>query len=359
MFEYVSADGAEEFDRFVRESPDGHFMQTSLWGRVKSDWSWTGILLREESGKAVGSIALLGRRGRKCGARILYAPRGPVWPRERPEILRLLLEEAVRCAKREGACLLRVDPDVEEGDRPFLRMMRSCRFRRRVRDDYTLFQPRLSYGNDLGGVSPETLEEKYHRSTRRNLHLAEKNGVRVVRAGEEAIGEFMRLMTLTGERDGFVPRGEEYYRRILRELGPYAVLYAAKEGEKTVAAGIAVHFGVQSSYLYGCSDEEGKRLRANDLLLHRIQQDALRQGCRFFDFRGVEGFPTEDNPHFGLHRFKKGFGAFFRIAAGEFDRILRPGGALLLRLAEQISRLRRRWKTKRRPRGESGRKKLA
>ena len=343
MFEYVTKDGAEEFDRFVRENPAGHFMQTSLWGRVKSEWSWTGILLREENGKIAGSVALRGRRGRKCGARILYAPRGPVWPRERPEILGLLLEEAARFAKREGACLLRVDPDVEEGDRPFLRLMRTRRFRRRVRDDYSLFQPRLSYENDLGGVTPEKLEERYHPSTRRNLHLSEKKGVRVTRAGEEELGEFMRLMTLTGERDGFVPRGEEYFRRILRELGPYAALYAAKKGGKTVAAGIAVHFGTQSSYLYGCSDGEGKKLRANDLLVHEIQRDAIRCGSRLFDFRGVEGFPVEDNPHFGLHRFKMGFGASFRITAGEFDRILRPGKALLFYLAEGVSRLRQKW----------------
>ena len=342
MFEYVAGDGAEEFDRYVRKSPGGHFMQTSAWGRVKSDWEWTGILLRGEDGSILGTIALLFRKGRRSGATLVYAPRGPVWPRERPEILEKLLSEAVRFAKGKGAYLLRVDPDVEEGDRPFLALMRRLRFKRRVRDDYSLFQPRLTYESALRGVSVGSLPECYHRSTRRNLHLAEKSGVKVTRHGEEELPAFMELMRKTAARNGFQPREEDYFRRILRAFGPEAGLYAAKIGEKTVAAAIAVHVGERSSFFYGCSSREGMRLRANEAVIHGAEADAIRAGCGVFDFRGVEGFPVEDNPHFGLHRFKMGFGASFRISAGEFDRVLKPVTALLLEIAEGVRRLFRR-----------------
>lgn len=336
MFEYVGIDHAEELDRFVRRHPTGHFMQTSAWGRVKSDWDWTGILLKDERGDPLASVALLRHRGKRSGASFFYAPRGPVWPHERQDLLRRILEEARAYAKKEGAYLLRVDPGVEDGEKPFLKLMKTLRFRRTAGDDYSLFQPRLCYENDLAGVRPETLAERYHRSTRRNLRLAERNGVAVERQGEEEIPAFMRLMRLTAERDGFRARDEAYFRRILRSLSPEAVLYMAKCGGKTVAAGIAVHEGERSSFLYGCSDREGKRLRANEALMHAMQTDAIQAGCRFFDFRGVEGFPVEDNPHYGLHRFKKGFGADFRIYAGQFDRILRPGEAMLVRLGEWI-----------------------
>ena len=55
-----------------------------------------------------------------------------------------------------------------------------------------------------------------------------------------------------------------------------------------------------------------------------MQCDALQAGCRWFDFRGVEGHPVEENPKYGLHRYKQGFGADFRAYVGQLDMITRP-----------------------------------
>ena len=35
MIEYIDIDHAQEMDEFVRQHEYAHFMQTSLWGRVK------------------------------------------------------------------------------------------------------------------------------------------------------------------------------------------------------------------------------------------------------------------------------------------------------------------------------------
>lgn len=37
MIEFVDIDHAQELDAFVTAHEWSHFMQTSLWGRVKSD----------------------------------------------------------------------------------------------------------------------------------------------------------------------------------------------------------------------------------------------------------------------------------------------------------------------------------
>ena len=54
MIEYVTIDQAAELDAFVLRQPNCHFMQTSVWGRVKEGWGWTGILCRDEKG-SIGS----------------------------------------------------------------------------------------------------------------------------------------------------------------------------------------------------------------------------------------------------------------------------------------------------------------
>ena len=54
MIEYVTIDQAAELDDFVLRQPNCHFMQTSVWGRVKEGWGWTGILCRDEKGEIIG-----------------------------------------------------------------------------------------------------------------------------------------------------------------------------------------------------------------------------------------------------------------------------------------------------------------
>ena len=75
MIEYVTIDQAAELDAFVLRQPNCHFMQTSVWGRVKEGWGWTGILCRDEKGEIIGSMAILEHRIRHMHTGFLYAPR--------------------------------------------------------------------------------------------------------------------------------------------------------------------------------------------------------------------------------------------------------------------------------------------
>ena len=60
----------------------------------------------------------------------------------------------------------------------------------------------------------------------------------------------------------------------------------------------------------------------NSLLQWRMIQWAVEKGCRIYDFRGVSGDLSPDNPLYGLYQFKKGFGGEFTEFIGEMDLIL-------------------------------------
>ena len=60
----------------------------------------------------------------------------------------------------------------------------------------------------------------------------------------------------------------------------------------------------------------------NYLLQWSMIQWALEKKCRIYDFRGVSGDLSEDNPLYGLYKFKKGFNGEFTEFVGEFDLIL-------------------------------------
>ena len=131
-------------------------------------------------------------------------------------------------------------------------------------------------------------------------------------------------MLTTGVRDGFVTRQPEYFADMLDNLGQHCRLYMAFHEGKPIAGTLAIHYGDKVWYLYGASSNEHRNLMPNYLLQWRMIQWAVETGCRVYDFRGVSGDVSEDNPLYGLYRFKQGFGGEFTEFIGEMDYVVSP-----------------------------------
>ncbi len=330
MIQMVDLHNAQAFDAFVTSNPNGHFMQTSAWGRVKADWEWIGLLAQEADGAIVGAMALLKRKLRFGGGCLLYAPRGPVWnPRDKKTFCELLTA-AKTLAKDCGAYALRIDPAISEENAEFLSFVTQLGFSCNRATDFSLYQPRMCYLLDLKGHSPESLLAGYHRSTRYHVHLALRNDVTVRLGGEEDISIFCDMMAQTARKNGFEAPERSHLQAILRHAD--AKLYFAEHVGAPIAAAMMLVCGKQASFLYGCSYAETLRLHPNELLQYAMHCDALAAGCECFDFRGVEGYPLPENPKFGLHRYKQSFGAKFEAYVGQLDLIFKPKTAKLLRL---------------------------
>ncbi len=318
MIEFVTIAEAQELDAFVQAHEHCHFMQTSLWGRVKNDWTWRGMICRDKRGEICGTMALLSRRMKWCRGNILYAPRGPICKYTDADTMMELLHAAKRLARQMDAVYLRLDPMVSEEDVVVSEFMYQEGFLCNRADDFSLFQPRLCYVMQL----KENFEKSYHSSTRRHLQTAIKNGVCVCESND--VDTFADLMGKTADHNGFEARNREYFRTFLEEMRDNAKLYLAYENGFAVAGSIAVFFGNRAWYMYGASDPENRKSHPNELLQWQMQRDAINMNCRYFDMRGVEGYPVSDNPKFGLHQFKQGFAAKFIAYSGQFDYICRP-----------------------------------
>lgn len=336
MIEFVDIAHSQELDEFVRGHENCHFMQTSLWGRVKSDWGWYGILCRNEAGSIVGTMALLRHDLRHIHTCLLYAPRGPIFTDGDTETFHALISAAKALAKREGAYCLRIDPRIAAQDTAFACEVKNEGFFVNAASDYSLFQPRMCYVLHLAGLTPETLAAQYHRTRRYNIHHALRSGITVRFGTEEDLPHFCQMMEQVAEKNSFEPRKAAYFTAFLRELEGCARLYLAEENGVTVAGALMVCLGTRAWFMYGCSDTEARKDHPNELLQWRMQCDALEMGCQWFDFRGVEGYPTEDNPKLGLHRYKQGFGAEFCEYIGQCDFAVRRVLGKLVRLAQRF-----------------------
>jgi len=318
MIEWVNISQAQELDDYVKAHENCHFMQTSLWGRVKSDWTWHGLICRNAAHEICGTMAFLSREMKWCRGSILYAPRGPICNYTDIQTMKTLFGAAKELAKRINAVFFRLDPMVREGDGDFLSFMQTEGFSCDSSEDFSLFQPRMCYVMPLR----HDFEKQYHRSTWRHLKNAIESGV-VVRQSRD-VQTFAQLMQKTAEKNGFEPRDRAYFERFLEQLGSNARLYLAYADGFAVAGSIAVFFGNRAWYMYGASDPENRRSHPNELLQWQMQRDAIEKGCRYFDMRGVEGYPVLDNPKLGLHQFKQGFSAEFVAYLGQFDYVCRP-----------------------------------
>ena len=144
-------------------------------------------------------------------------------------------------------------------------------------------------------------------------------------------------MVETGKRDDFIIRPLEYFEKMYDELAPkhMKVLMAYHDG-KPIAGIIPIMYGKKVWYLYGASSNKDRNLMPNYLLQWTMIQEAIKNNCDMYDFRGVSGVVDENHPQYGLYRFKKGFGADFTEFIGEVYLPFKPLTYKLYKISEKI-----------------------
>ena len=354
MYEFITEKTLPEYEAFVQSHPKGNFAQSYLWGKQKPMWQWDGIAVRGEDGAIRGSLAVMTRKVPGIGRTLMYGCRGPVCDLDDRETFSQLLDGAKVLAKKYKSYVIKIDPDVPSSNTAFSSMLQSFGFRAKEGGkNFEAIQPRYVFRLNVEGKTEEELLANFHQKWRYNIRLAERKGVTVRICGKEMVPAFSDLMLTTGVRDGFVTRKPEYFAAMLDNLGEHARLYMAFDPNDTPIAGtLAIHYGDKVWYLYGASSNEHRNLMPNYLLQWRMIQWAVETNCRIYDFRGVSGDVSEDNPLYGLFRFKQGFGGDFTEFVGEMDLVLSPviywavehGTSVFKELRKQVYLIRNRGK---------------
>ena len=126
---------------------------------------------------------------------------------------------------------------------------------------------------------------------------------------------------------------------MLDNMGENARLYMAYADGVAIAGTLAILYGDKVWYLYGASDNAFRNAMPNYLLQWEMIRWAVERGCNVYDFRGVSGDLSEDNPLYGLYRFKKGFGGDLVEFAGEFNYLINPAVDKLVNLGIKLRKV--------------------
>lgn len=306
-----------EWNQFLANHPNAHLLQMGEWGELKKDFGWKPV--RVVSGNVAAQILF---RRLPLGFTIGYIPKPlPGNDLQSDEFWR----EIDSICKRNNAVFLKVEPDLWSDESPD-----SWRMTLRV-SPHNIQPPRtiiVSIRED-----EEQILSRMKQKTRYNIRLAEKKGV-TVRAWDD-LDAFHRMMTVTGQRDGFGVHTKDYYRRaydLFHPKGACELLVAEYEG-KPLASLMVFANGRRAWYVYGASNNEER----NRMPAYLIQWEAIRwakaRGCEEYDLWGVPDedeetleaqFETRREGLWSVYRFKRGFGGEIKRAAQALDRVYNP-----------------------------------
>ena len=349
----VRAISGQEHLGLLASRPSASFLQCPSWGLVKREWRSESIGWYDEQGTLVGAGLVLYRQIPKLSKFRAYLPEGPVidWA---ADDLEGWLRPMVDHLKAQGAFGVKMGPPVALrrwsagtikaaiAEKTATRLaevpadstdptgehaaatLRRLGWRPPADDgDFAAGQPRHVFQVPVAGRDEEDLLAGFNQLWRRNIKKADKAGVEVTLGGADDLSAFHALYLETAARDGFTGRPLSYFQQMWSAMtaeDPDRIrLYLARHDGDLLAATTLVRVGSHAWYSYGASSTAKREMRGSNAIQWRMLRDSREAGAAVYDLRGITDTVDEQDPHFGLIRFKLGTGGEAVELLGEWD----------------------------------------
>lgn len=301
----------------VAQLPCSHVLQSFEWGQFKAKYGWKPTrLLFEEDSQVRAAASVLCRQLSRFPLRVMYVPKGPLLDYDDDQLLSYVLTSLEELARAQRAIFIKMDPDVRLKEDQVIETLRARGWR--------LSSEQIQFRNtiliDLRRSEDELLASMKAK-TRYNIRLAARRGVKVRVGDPHDLPLFYEMYTETSRRDDFIIRPFAYYQDAwgdFVEAGLACLFLAEYEGEP-LAGLIAFRFSQRAWYMYGASTEKHRNLMPNHLLQWEAIRWAKSEGCSVYDMWGAPDVLSEDDPLWGVYRFKEGFGGQFVRHIGAYD----------------------------------------
>lgn len=329
------------WNQIVSGLSNAHILQTSHWGEIKTHVGWEEhyLLWKDRDGKVKAAAMLLSKplplikkMTKTC---IIYIPKGPVLNWAEQTIVDQVLNDLVAYSRKTKAFFIKMDPDLTVG----YGFPGSINYEPDVSaqsviqklfiDGWSFSKDQIQFRNtvllDLS-LSEEELLRAMKQKTRYNISLAERKGVTVRAGNQDDFPKLYKMYAQTAFRDGFAIRDEDYYLHVWNSLfqANLAIPLIAEVKGSPVSAMVLFHFANRAYYFYGMSSGEQREKMPNHLLQWEAIKTSKRIGCKVYDFWGVPDSYNENDPMWGVFRFKDGFNGRVAAGIGAWDYVLNP-----------------------------------
>ncbi len=253
-----------------------------------------------------------------------YIPKGPL---PTPN----MIFELKKIGKQENCIFIQLEPNVEKSQLPNYPITQLPNLRLAAHPLFTKY----TFILDLT-QSEEELLKKMHPKTRYNIKVATKHDVKIVQDNsDKAFEDYLRLTEETIRRQKFYAHTNKYHRLMWETLRSTqgtigadrltAHLFLAKYKDQTLAAWILFAYKCTLYYPYGASSSLHRETMASNLLMWEVIKFGKKLGFKKFDMWGaLSNNPDKNDPWYGFHRFKEGYGPKHVEFVGSFDLVINP-----------------------------------
>ena len=219
-FEEISE---KEFEEFARNHENKCYLQSTNVGelRKRSGWDVYYVGLKENNTLVAATLLLAKKRYIK---KEFYAMRGPLVDFRNEKVLRVLIDNLKDFVKKHGGYMLKIDPYIEgirldkdgkptgEFDNSDIKeALKKLGFKETIaKKMLDTNQAKFLYVIELSDNMEDVMKDMESK-TRQMIRKNEKSGIVIRKGDKKDIPLFTDIMEKTGERRGFVDRGEKFY----------------------------------------------------------------------------------------------------------------------------------------------------
>lgn len=320
---FIAQPRATDWDDFVRAQPNGHLLQLSRWGALKSRFGWEDriIALSDERGIQAGALVLLQRLPVGTG-KLAYVPMGGY---ATDSALYPQLWNAIR--SETGAAFLKLEPGLGA------KLQAADLVRAGFRPSPQSIQPPTTIIVDISD-DESAIMQRMNQGTRRKIRKSRSGKVAYSEGDRGDVRRFNDLMQETGARNAFGVHSASYYEAVYDLFRPGdGTLLLAQHQDELLSAIMVFALGDTAWYLYGASSRAHGNLFATYGVQWAAIEWAQQRGCRFYDLWGVPDFDEATleaqfkdrrDGLWGVYGFKRGWGGEVRRSLGTWDLAWNP-----------------------------------
>ncbi len=303
------------WEEFLQNIPHTPFLQSFTWGdfqkEIGNKFYRFGTF---ENDKLTGVASVYHIKAKLTS--YLYVPWGPLLKSWEKDHVEKLIAELLKISKRENLDFIRFEPrTLGESESQILMKLG-------FKKTYYFTQPECTVLIDLS-KSEDDLLSAMSSSTRYNVGMVERRGVKVRRGDLADLSIFEKLLKETAARHhftidihpGYYRRQYEVLNKDLRSLRPGNLkvktmeIFVAEFEKKPLASSLLTFYGDTATYLHAASTRAQAKLRAPYLLAWKSILESKNRGYKYFDFWGVAPEDASENhPWSGVTNFKLSFG---------------------------------------------------
>jgi len=309
-----------------------HPLQSAEWAKFREK---TGIKVIRENG-----IQLTIHKIPRTKFTIGYFPKGFLPDKK-------MVSRLKKIGERERAIFIQIEPNVEK-EKNLIFYYKKIGLAPSFHPLFTKFTFRLNLDK-----SEEELLKNTHPKTRYNIRVAQRHGVKISEDNsEKAFSEYLKLTWETTKRQNFYAHTEKYHKLMWETLQNEklkikneklntdkltAHLFLARYNNRTLVAWIVFVYNDTLYYPYGASSSEHKETMASNLMMWEAIKFGKNLGLKKFDMWGSLGPNASPNdPWFGFHRFKQGYGPDLIEFIGSYDLVINPFMYRMYKIADKL-----------------------